>query len=618
MMKRIKLIYTLLLAIALPMLTACSSDDMSNDPTQQSKDGEITVHLRVSQAGTNTMRAGSTTLDSNAKSEELMNVWTVVVTDGSGRVQKMLTCQPDPNSREIDPIEQKLEQEQPSTYRFYSFANISPEYVKYLLGITSEKPESDNTFPNDYTAGDILDITPSETTTIISNNIKDIGINGNNFDVNAADNGFLSQGIPMSNVQEYTNISDGATLDLIVVRLLAKIELWVYNDKDEDLEISSITLTDITKNASDNENKANLKLFPNYTIKDASDNYYGANEKVDYAHGDIQPNLTNEVAKEDLIITPSTAWTISSSRNQYDEGNGTPVKITFYVNESKEPEGENWGQVDDDASIQKFNHYFLKINIEGEEEALYTLIDDKGKTTNDDNKWNYIARNDYRIIPIVLNDYKLDMIPYDFPAIGVLPASVKEEDGIYTINFHDYGHFHLVPQVKKGNTVIPYGTKTSGDYWVLANNVTENTLLSTLRNTWGAWTDAKKETSYTGGFYHKETTPTLTDGDEVGGEPVWYLNAEGTPRWSPETENPKYDPFIFGYIADPFPDGPQTSKLTDDQKVYHEFTINLYKNGVTPPRTMTYRLYMILDTDQMLYRGNTNGAPRVRRPHCTH
>ena len=622
-MKRFTLIYTLfLLAVALPLLTACYNDD--NIIEKETNDGKVSVRLRISQAGAAVTRAGSATKDSYATPEELMNVWTVVITDQAGTVQKILACEPAEEDREIDLIETTLDLET-GTYHFYSFANISPEYVKYLLGIgsSSTPPTSDSTFPADYQKGDIIDdITTTGTITLDAAKSKTIAINGNGFDINAENNDFLSKGIPMSNVQtiEVTQPTDGATtaqvIDLIVVRLLAKIELQIYNDKGTDLNIKSITLTDITKNASENSGTANLKLFPRYTVGE-NEFFPGANEKVDYKHGDIQPNLTNDAQKDDLTITSSTQGvTVSPSNpsnlsdpsdllaplctipaaNSYNEGKGTPTKITFYVNESEKPKGENWGQTG--GEVQQFNHYLLKIKINGEE-LRYALIDDNG--TQDNEKWDYIARNDYRIIPIVLDDYKLDIIPYDFPAIGVYPASVKEEDGIYTINFHDYGHFHLQPKVTKysNGDIVPYGAgETTGDHWALYNN--------NFTSAWDSWTDATKEQAYSGDFYRTSVTGSV-DGDDAGGLPVWYENTSSTPStpsnpqwasdWAPSADGTvDYQPFIFGYIADP------GAKLTSgDKKVYHEFSINLYKSGTTgTARQMTYRLYMILDTDQML------------------
>lgn len=637
-MKRLKTIYTLLLlAVALPLVTACTNDDAIEDNTRKGE--KVTVRLRISQAAPAMTRAGSTTSDTNADPKELMNVWTVVITNTSGVVQKILACEPLEGDREIDPIETTLELET-NTYNFYSFANISPEYVKYLLGIIATEPTSDDTFSS-ADQGEIVDITPSTPTTIINAEGKTIGINGNYFDIDA-DNDFLSKGIPMSNIQTIgvTKPVEGTApqlIDLIVVRMLAKIKLQIYNDKASAITIESITLTDITKNASDNDDKENLKLFPRYTYTNGDENVFpGADEKVDYEHGDIRPNLTNEATKDVLKITPSSSgvtvlsasssssdpldpWTIPASNYSND---GAPLTITFYVNESENPKGENWDKATS-GTLQQFNHYFLKIKITGEEEERYALIDDNG--TKEGEKWNYIARNDYRIIPIVLDDYKLDMIPYDFPAIGVYPASMKEEDGIYTITFHDYGHFHLQPQVTKYSDastpkeVVPYGSSSTTDntdktYWTLVEG--ENNA-KTWENSWGSWIDATKTTIYnnnTEKFYR--TSDDTKDGDDAGGEPVWYKN-DGTdgPQWAPNA-TVGYQPFIFGYIADP------EGKPTPDKKVYHEFSINLYKQGTGAARQMTYRLYMILDTDQMMYPDTEDsngsralGAPAARHTH---
>jgi hypothetical protein len=110
-----------------------------------------------------------------------------------------------------------------------------------------------------------------------------------------------------------------------------------------------------------------------------------------------------------------------------------------------------------------------------------------------------------------------------------------------------------------------------------------------------------------GNFYRNETA--TADADEAGGVPVWYVNdGVAGPQWDPAGgSTPNYQPFIFGYIADP------SATLPTDKKVYHEFTIQLHKaGGVT--RQMKARIYMILDKDQMLY-SRMFGAPRVRHTH---
>jgi len=636
MMRQMKLIYTFLLAAALSMLTACSGDDAANGgetPTQN--DGKIKVHLRVSAAGSETMRAWQD--NENATDAEMMNVWTVVAVHDEGtnanKVAAIYACKPigEPD-REIDQI---AELPNAGKYRFYSFANMSPKVVMDLLGIAGSGaatmrgagtsyptgpndptqggnsetgggndndnnsalgPVSNNgsatgvdnfiTDDNTYTPNTFADIAfnAGETVTDDEADAVTVNVGGNNFDL-TAHNGFGATGIPMSNVQTL-EVSDNTDVELVVVRMMAKIELQIYNDKGSgnDVTVESLTLTDLTKNTD-----ANLKLLPTLV---------GHNTMNVLDHGDIKPNLNGTPATGNLTLYPDeTDKTVSASANNTT---GTPKTFTFYVNESVKP-------------TNAFSHFFLKIKLAGEAEERYVLINDKGSTTTDDNKWDYIARNDYRIIPIVLDDYKLDMIPYDFPAIGVYPASVKEEDGIYTINFHDYGHFHLQPVVKKvsDSSVVPFvATAPTGTYGSTSWGLIDDSFASS----WvGPYTDATKATAYdneaaTAPFYRKGyTVIPPVDGDEVGGIPVWYANTTGSPQWDP-TASGSYAPFIFGYIADP------GTALSEDKKVYHEFSIYLYKDGMSAPRQMTYRLYMILDKDQMMY-SRMFGAPRVRHTH---
>lgn len=629
-MKRIKLIYTFLLALAFPLLTACSNDDAISEGGEIQKDGKITVHLRVSQAAPAVTRAGGTS-DKNAEEKELMNIWTVVITNSNNEVVNILSSIP--TNREIDPINYELKLNE-GTYHFYSFANIAALNLAKLLGFVDANADSQDIIPEpSTTAGEVVSKQttnqkfPAEGKSLNDYTAK---VNGNKFNVFSSekDNGFGSYGIPMSNHQtfEVTEETADKIKDLIVVRMLAKIELQIYNDKGKDVEIESITLTDITKYV---EGTANLKLFPRYNDEDNAD-------KMEAVHGDIQPNLS-EYTTEDVIITlDSEKGKVSATTNNSSDKN--PVKITFYVNESATPDRSKRDPsqaIDPNRPTykEKFYHFFLEIKLKDETKVRYALIDDKRKDDGEIiDDWGYIARNDYRIIPIVLDDYKLDMIPYDFPAIGVLPASMKEEDGIYTINFHDYGHFHLVPQVTKysdGKTV-PYIDQKETEttiYWTLggATGNTASQKLSALTSAWGSWTDASKskEKEYKNddsstyppdfngtAFYKTGYSPAIIkDGDDVGGEPVWYQNTNNeNPTWSADEET-YYGPFIFGYI-NKHPNG------TGDRKVYHEFSIDLYK-GNTAPRQMTYRLYMILDEEQM-FPVTSRGVSAPRCPHHWH
>lgn len=635
-MKRFRLSYLLILP-ALMMLASCQGNDELTEQgggLQPEKDGSVWIHLNVSSANSSKTRADEWKDNENAADAEMMNVWTVVaVSTTDKKVKGIFACKPSKKpDREIDDL---VHLPEAGTYRFYSFANMSPKVVMNILGIpgsgtpttradagtsyntsASNAPtsggnnnpdrEENTALDNGQMAANGVDGTETTAYTFVTDDnyakdtyydiafeakeltaetVENIAVNvaGNNFNIGASDNLFGATGIPMSNVQTIT-VENNSNVDLIVIRMMAKIELQIYNDKGSDVTVESFMLTDLNKNQNNN-----LKLLPSLTS--------GANT-MEYVHGDLQPNLGSSTSTGNMTLYPTTEQgKIGADGHKSTDAAKNPVKFTFYVNESAKPTNE-------------FKHFFLKIKLQGETEQRYVLIDDKGSTTDDDNKWDYIARNDYRIIPIVLDDYKLDIIPYDFPAIGVYPASVKEEDGLYTINFHDYGHFHLLPKMTKvsDSSVVPFTasapTGTYGDTsWGLVGD--------SFSSSWSSWTDATKTDKATddGSFYrsgYSENPP--VDGDEVGGFPVWYPNTTGRPQWDPKASG-NYSPFIFGYIAAP------SAALGADKKVYHEFSIYLYKKGMSAPRQMTYRLLMILDKEQMSYARQRYGRTARRTHH---
>ena len=581
MMRQMKLIYALMLAMALPLMTACSGDDAANGgetPTQN--DGKIKVHLRVSAAGSETMRAWQD--NENATDAEMMNVWTVViVNDANDEVVEIQSCNPSSPYAEIDDVTNLT----PGTYRFYSFANIGASSLETLLGLpigsvpvpsgtdaisTKEKSETPGDtgsgLGNIYKTGSNNQPTSGGTPV----DLIQTTINGNNFNPTDPNNGLGAKGIPMSNVQTYTIASTG-TYDLIVVRMMAKIKLQIENTTSASIKVNSVTLSNVTQNSTDN-----LKLLPRLT---------SGQNTMEYVHGDIQPNLGAAATQADLTI-PITDGTIAASATK---------EVTFYVNECRTPN-----------NAEGLFYLTLDIDNAGTLEYRYALINSQNTDASAaDYKWDYIARNDYRIIPIRLDDLKFEIIPYDFPAIGVYPVSVKELDAtnhLYEFTFHDYGHFHLLPVVTKGGTPVEYSASFSGTdhQWRLVDNDWSKSWF-TATSLGSAWlTDTEITTN---GFYRDQTA--TADGDEVGGKPYWYVN-DGTagPQWDPAGGS-DYRPFVFGYIADP---GSATKK-----QVYHEMKIQVY-NGTTAYRQMLYRFYMTLSADQMLY-SRMFGAPRVRHTH---
>jgi len=538
----------ILFAAVTMVMAACSSDSES---TSSDLEGTAQVRLHVT-ADVATRARTVDWQDVNALDEEMMNIWVVVITNSSDEVEKVIACKPTSTSREIDPIETLPL----GTHNFYSFANMSVAKVAELLDISITMPTmSENDVAYEATAA---------SGTVNAN--KNVTVNGNGFAAftSTDDNGFGSYGIPMSNKQTAT-ITSNTTMDLIVVRMLAKMTISVKNETGAEQYIKYATISNVTNNEANN-----LKLLPTLNYKD----------DMEAHHADIQPNLNGTPTTVELAI-PNLATAEALANNATRE-------VTFYINECK--------------TGTDFNLTIGLGNATDTKEYRYALIDSKGATTADDGKWDYIARNDYRIIPIVLDDYRFEIIPYDFPPIGVYPVSVSEIDDvnhIYNFTFHDYGHFHLLPRVTKGSTTDVQYNVGSGDYW---------TLNTDWAGTWSTY-DVKDGTAQPTGnyslFYREETA--TADADDAGGIPVWYVNdGVAGPQWRPDVTK-DYQPFIFGYIND------LGTALAADQKIYHEMKIKLYVGG-TYRRDMIYRFYMTLSQDQMLYAPLHHAGIR-HRPH---
>lgn len=203
-----------------------------------------------------------------------------------------------------------------------------------------------------------------------------------------------TKGIPMSNKQTVNITSKKQQVDLEVIRMMAKVELNFTNDTGYDLSIKSVKLTDITDNAANN-----VSLLP---MKDAS--------------GNVVPNINAAATYKDYTVSIG-----GTSGTQVK--NGGKLQTTFYVNES----------------VARNPKYFvLSINT------------DKGTVTNRIamTEWSKIARNDYLVIPVKLVDYRIELEPQVFTAIGVIPELKYEKDRI-TATFKSYGEFHLKLHVIK-------------------------------------------------------------------------------------------------------------------------------------------------------------------------
>ena len=227
---------------------------------------------------------------------------------------------------------------------------------------------------------------------------------GNGFDVNATD----SKGIPMSNKQEVTVNADGTTSvsTLWVVRMLAKVTLKFKNPTSTALTIHDVTISDITQNTSSDE--ANIMLLPKHTDAD----------KDEVA---CEPNLATTAQTGNYTYAPSTAVTVEANTST------ATTDVSFYVNES--------------AAGNTSKYFIVNLNTSSGVKR-YALFKD----------WTTIARNDHHILPITLDDYKLNFKVEAFSAIGMYPSLTDNGTTLSYTCYYPEEEFHIQPTVVSAST----------------------------------------------------------------------------------------------------------------------------------------------------------------------
>ena len=263
------------------------------------------------------------------------------------------------------------------TYQVYSFANLTAAE----LDIAKDAP--------------------------VDFDCKNWKMNGNGFDVNAAD----CKGIPMSNKQEVTVDATGnpTQKELWVVRMLAKVTLKFKNPSATDLVINDITISDITKNSKDNADAYNIMLLPKHS-------------DADNEHVTCTPNLVGQAATDNYRYTLSSPKTIKAGVTDYKPEN----EISFYVNES--------------AAGNTSKYFIINLNTSAGVKR-YALFKD----------WTTIARNDHHILPISLDDYKLKFDVQSFSAIGLYPSIRDNGTTLSYTCYYPEEEFHIQPKVVKAS-----------------------------------------------------------------------------------------------------------------------------------------------------------------------
>lgn len=226
----------------------------------------------------------------------------------------------------------------------------------------------------------------------------------------------FADGIPMSGKLEMEVTERTQVVDLEVTRLVAKAKIRLTNETATDITVKNITLSDITSNADG----------ALYLIQQTG------------TDGNITPHIVPLASYANYTVS------LGNEGQKVLAGGSVATDVTFYVNESE-------------AHTPK---YFV-IDIETTQQTVAHRVALM--------KWNTIARNDYLVIPIRLNDYRITYDVEQFTAIGVLPTVQNDRD-MLTVRFHSYGEFHMRPHVTRlsdGKELTP-GT-SSADGWTLAD-----------------------------------------------------------------------------------------------------------------------------------------------------
>ena len=381
-MKTIKTIHTALILMVLAFLSACSTDNADSILGGSGGDNQgnkVTVHMILSTASSSGTRA---TLSWNdGVDAENMKSWVVAFVKDNKVVSFAEKTDVSANNRIKDEVIIKDLPKEEAIYQVYSFANLTATE----LGISKGAP--------------------------VDFDSKNWKINGNGFVV-------ITNGIPMSNKQTVKIDASGKPdkTNLWVVRMLAKVTLRFKNPSSTPLVINDITISDITKNSSENGDKENIKLLPNHTDADKG-------QEV------CSPNLVGQAATDSYTYTLSSPKTIAANTSDYTKKN----EISFYVNESKA------------GNTSKY--FIINLNTSTGIQR-YALFKD----------WTTIARNDHHILPISLDDYKLKFDVQSFTAIGLYPSITDNGTTLSYTCYYPEEEFHIQPKVVHADDTDVSGT----------------------------------------------------------------------------------------------------------------------------------------------------------------
>lgn len=204
----------------------------------------------------------------------------------------------------------------------------------------------------------------------------------------------FADGIPMSNCQTVDITPTTQRVSLNVVRMVAKVRMMFSNESAQAFCLKAVTLSDITDNSANN-----LYLLPQTG-----------------GDGSLLPNIGPAATRSMRRISFGDGL-------QLEAGGKNRQTVEFYVNESEacEPKYFVVGAETDQPTASR----------------RMAMI-----------QWDDISRGDLIVLPIRLNDYRVECSVEQFTAIGVLP-DVQSSPEQLTVRFHGYGEFHIRPSVRR-------------------------------------------------------------------------------------------------------------------------------------------------------------------------
>lgn len=408
-----------LLGCALLGVIGCSNDELPDTEQPDASPQPITIRLDV--AALPSLNAHNSRswqyAEGNVEGENIQSAFTLMF-DDKFRIERILVLRKGGEGNDLKTVgmvDEKNPAAKDGLFRtttgeksFLTFVNIPREEVEaaYAKKLNHTNPDPNFKFKvGESFASDEARIALSE---------MSIAVCADDFNKTPLSK---THGIPMTgwhNAMLTYRTHDHKSYTVYALRMLSKLQFDFTNDLGQKVKINNIEVDRLTDDAT--ETNGNVKPFPHPATP-------------------FGPTDLTVTVKPNLLATATQSPQTFSVNSEI--GTGKKVSCSFYVNET-------------DVPNNVFHQFTLKLNLtlaDGTtQQVRYALV------SNESNEWNYIARNDWRIIPIRLQDYKLELVPQDFPPIGVLPAAVKSENDVFTCIFHASGDFHLKPQLVQYST----------------------------------------------------------------------------------------------------------------------------------------------------------------------